>query len=283
MADGCRKCGADVPLSFRECPVCSTEAGFPNVRIAEQPAETNALEARYSEAMTSARARGISTELHAFEEAVGNSRAIMNRSLGALSDWLNGASELFISFHKQVEHLGRTPADTEWDQQRQAAEAAINPYCYQELIFAALTLDGRGMTYYGPYSVTLRSITIEERATVFEQNPFLFNRIHHVIAGQSPPLGYRATWPSRGRLAVAKLQSKIVAGAAGVAFAEILMEPRRNESDCDFVEAHIFGPVNRKGIERIVGPAPSNRPDRTVWKQVVRKAKELGVTVEEIA
>jgi hypothetical protein len=204
----------------------------------------------------------------------------MNRSLGALSNWLNGDSPMFYSFHHQVQYQGRTPTETEWDQQRGAAEAAINPIYYQELNYAALTLDGLGMTYYGPYSVTLKSVTIDERASVFEQNPFYFNERHHVTAGRAPPLGYRATWDGRGRLAVAKLQANIPAGCLADGFADILMEPRRSASDCDFVEVHIFGPINRLGIERIVGPEPSNRIERQVWKQAVRKAREYGAVVE---
>ena len=280
MSDRCWKCGAEVPLSKRECSVCNADAGFPNVRVACREHEAAALTARYNDALTSARARNVLAELNAFEAVVSASKAVMNRSLGALSNWLNGASPLFLSFHKQVEHLGRAPDETDWDQQREAAEAAINPYYYRELSFAALTLDGRGMTYYGPYSVTLRSKTIEDRASVFEKNPFYFNKIHHVIAGQAPPHGYRSPWEGRGRLAVAKLQTDIMPGCPAAQFADVLMEPKRGDSDCDFVEVHIFGPVNRLGIERIVGPEPTSRADRLTWKQAARKAREYGAVVE---
>jgi hypothetical protein len=280
MSDTCRKCKADVPLTNRECAVCNTDAGFPNVRVAGRESEAAALTARYDDAKVSAKARNIVSELKAFEDAVASSKAVMNRSLGALSDWLNGSSALFLSFHNQVKHQGRVPNDTDFDQQREAAEAAINPYCYQELSFAALTLDGRGTTYYGPYSVTLKSVTIEDRASVFEKNPFYFNKIHHVVAGQPPPRGYRSPWDGRERLAVAKLQAQIASGCAAAEFPNILMEGRRDESDCDFVEVHIFGPVNRLGIEHIVGPEPTIRADRLVWKQVARKAKEYGAVVE---
>lgn len=280
MSDRCGKCTAEVPLNRRECAICNTDAGFPNVRVARREREAEALTARYNNAMVSARARSVLPELLAFEAAVGASKAVMNRSLGALSNWLNGPTELFLTFHNQVKHLGRVPNETEWDQQREAAEAAVNPYCYQELSFAALTLDGQGMLYYGPYSVTLKSITIEDRASVFEQNPFYFNRVHHVVAGQSPPLGYRSPWAERGRLAVAKLQADIVPGCTSAQFPDILMAPRRSESDCDFVEVHIFGPVNRLGIDRIVGPEPTNRADRLVWKQLARRAKEYGAVIE---
>jgi hypothetical protein len=280
MADICRKCGENVPLTKRVCAVCNTDAGFPNIRVATRESEVQALDSRYKDAVTSAKARGVLAVLNDFEVAVGTSKAVMNRSLGALSDWLNGQSELFLTFHNQIIHLGRTPGETDWDQQRESAESTINPFYYRELHYAALTLDERGMTYYGPYSVILKSVTIEDRASVFERNPFFFNRIHHVVAGQSPPRGYRSSWNRRGRLAAAKLQAEIAPSCTEKQFPEILMEPRRNESDCDFVEVHIFGPVNRLGIERIVGPEPAGRVDRSVWKQVGRKAREFGAVVE---
>ncbi len=238
------------------------------------------MELRYNDARTSAEARGVRAELASFENEVSQSKAVMNRSVGALCDWLNAESPLFLSFHKQVEFLGRTPNETGWDQQREAAESAINPFCFRDLNFAALSLDHLGMTYYGPYSVTLKSLTIEDRASVFEQNPFVFNEVHHVVAGQEPPCGYRATWPERAKLAAAKLHSALLPGSTSASFALILMEPRRTASDCDFMEVHIFGPINRAGIERIIGPEPKSRQDRALWKQASRKARALGAEAE---
>ena len=133
------------------------------------------------------------------------------------------------------------------------------------------------MFYYGPYSVILRSLSIEDRASVFDRNPFSFLKTHHIVGGNAPPLGYRASWKDRARLAVAKLQPEI---SPGRPFGDILLERRRGEADCDFIEVHVFGPIHRLGIERIVGPEPKKRADRTTWKQIVRKAKELGAKVE---
>ena len=188
MSDKCGNCGAAVTLQESNCPVCRTPAGFPNVKVASSTKEATALTARYDSAMVSARARGVTAELLAFEDAVATgSEAVMNRSLGALSTWINGQSDLFLSFWHQVKYLGRHPTETEWDQNRQAAEAAINPYDYEELNFAALTLDGRGMIYYGPYSVIFKSLAIAHRASVFDSNPFDFCKTHHVVAGHLLP------------------------------------------------------------------------------------------------
>jgi hypothetical protein len=45
----CKHCGKPVPAEKRECQSCGTDNGYPNVRIAESPAETSALDARLTE------------------------------------------------------------------------------------------------------------------------------------------------------------------------------------------------------------------------------------------
>jgi hypothetical protein len=248
--------------------------------MAERRSEVSALERRVAQSRASAEALGKEKELEAFAEAVRGSYAIMNRFLGPLSSWITGNSPLFLSYHRQVE-AGRIPNGTEWDEQRAAAEAAINPYCFRELNFAALSLDPTGMTYYGPYAVVLREITIEDRASVFEENAFFFNRRHTVVAGTSPPLGYRAPWATRDRLAVAKLYAKVGASSGEKEFPEILLEGRRDQPDCDFIEVHIYGPINRAGIERVSGPKPKRRQDQALWRQISRVLRDIDVTVEE--
>lgn len=250
--------------------------------MAERASEVTALDHRLDQAMASARALNQEAELTAFMQAASASQAVLNRSLGSLSSWLNDASPLFLSYFRQVQQ-GRQPNGSEWDEQRSAAEATINPYCYQELNYAALTLDGHGMTYYGPYTVVLKEITIEDRASVFEENPFLFNQRHHVVAGTSPPQGYRASWPNRGKVAGAKLHSKLASGMDAAVFGTVLMEDRRSESDCDFVEVHIYGPVNRAGLAAVKGPRPTRAADRVIWANAKRALGKLGVKVEELS
>ncbi|HWE47506.1 MAG TPA: hypothetical protein VG407_15895 [Caulobacteraceae bacterium] len=250
--------------------------------MAERASEVAALAARIQQAEVSAAGLGLTEILGQFVAATGRSQAVMNRSLGALSGWLSSSNPLFLSFFRQREQ-GRPPDGSEWDEQRLAAEAAINPYCYTELNYAALTLDGSGMPYYGPYSVVLKEITIEDRASIFEENPFIFNKNHHVIAGSTPPLGYRTSWARRGELCGAKLHGKLTAQMKAPDFAPILMERKGSESDCDFVEVHIYGPVNRVGIASVRGVAPKRAGDRIIWKQAVGALKKLGATVEEVS
>lgn len=277
--DACVKCGEAVPLWAKDCPVCQTPASFPNVRVASRKVETDELERRVEMARASARARGSTGELNLFEDAVGQSRAVMNRRLDALQDWLTGQSELWFSFHRQVD-AGRMPLENGWDEGRESAESTINPFVYRELNFAALSLDGAGVTSYGPFAITLRDETIEDRATAFEENPFFFNKRHKLYGGMIPPKGYRSTWAERARLAVAKLHGKIAAGTAPEAFPVTLMEDRRDEPDCDFIEVHIYGPVNRQSIARVVGQVPAKPADRLIWKSVKKRLLAQGTEVQ---
>lgn len=240
------------------------------------------MEARFKTAQVSAVVRGITLEFEAFIESVNqNSLAVMNRSLGSLNSWAEGSNPLFNSFHCQVETMGRTPNGSNYDQQREAAEAAINPFYYREISYAALTLNETGLTNYGSYSVLLNEMSIDERSSVFEENPFEFNQKHHVVAGQSPPLGYRAPWEERGRLAGAKLEHKLERGMLPSAFSGVLMEERGADPDCDYVEVHIFGPVSRVSIQKVIGPKPAKRIDATLWKRTIKALEKLGAVVEE--
>jgi len=279
--DICSKCDELLSPSARACDVCGTDAGFPNVRYANRQIEVNALQARVAQERIAAEARGAGTELAAFELALTNSVAIMNRRIGQLSQWLNGQGHLWVNYYQQSEVLGRHPDGSNWDEQREAAEAAVSPHFHRELTPAALSLDGVGMSYYGDYSVTLKTLTIEDRASVFEENPFIFNDRHHVIAGKPPPVGYRASWSMRADLSVAKLGNKIESGMDEPAFAALVMGPDRTKADCDFIEVHVYGAISRQGIDRVAGPVPEDRAEKLLWGKIKRSLSQLGVVVEE--
>jgi hypothetical protein len=242
--------------------------------------ERSALEERVASAEAKAAANNAQAELSAFREITARSEAVMNRRLGTLSGWINGDNPNFVNFYQQVEILGRAPNGSGWDDQRGAAEATINPIFYRDLNVAALTLDGEGTTYYGEYSVLLRSVTIEGRSSVFEENPFIFNGRHHVVSGRQPPAGYRAPWNARESLCVAKLGARLTSGMTDADFARLVLGPDRTSDTCDFVEVHIYGPINRMAIARVSGPEPTEQPDRLLWRQVTRRLKELGADVE---
>lgn len=271
----CGKCGWPVGLRERECIVCKIDVGFPNVRFASRECEKSALAERFERA----RADLLSPEL--FEECCSklmSSSAVMNRKLGPLFDWVNGQQQLFSTFHRQVQAGHRAPARDGYDQQRQAAESTISPYFFEDLNIAALSLDGHGMEYYGPYTVELRDSTFAHRASVFTENPFRFAERYQVTSGSQPPFGHRAPWNQRHLVAMAKVAPQL---GEGVQLADVLMSRDRNSDQCDFVEVHIFGSLHASSIARVTGPAPADPEDAILWRRIKRLLGELGADVVE--
>ncbi|WP_456756664.1 hypothetical protein [Bradyrhizobium sp. USDA 4011] len=216
-----------------------------------------------------------------FEQAVGRSHAVMNRRLDDLHTWSVSASQFFASFHPQLRDGAIAARDNGWDEQRTSAENTVSPIYFDKLQIAALSLDDLGMSYYGKYCVRLREKFISKRASVFEENPFIFCKKHSIVSGASAPLGYRATWADRGRLARAKLGNAVNSTTATPEFPDILMSADRGSDKCDFIEVHIYEKVGRDAIEVVSGPVPKEVEERLLWRQVKRKLEPIGVKIQE--
>jgi len=148
-------------------------------------------------------------------------------------------------------------------------------------VFAALSLDNRGLANFGRYTIVLKEDMIAHRATVFEENSFIFcQQKHHIVVGDSIPPGYRALWLERERLAIAKLHSRLDATTRPNMYSQILMKQGHDAAQDDFIEVHIFGPIHRRAIERVVGPKPTGREERALWQSLNRKLDEVGVPLE---
>lgn len=240
------------------------------------------LQERLQTAEVSTAARGCLAVLNDFGAAVLTSRAVLARSLGDVDSWVKSENRLYVSFHKQVRAGERLPQDNSWDRGRIAAESTILPNFYDEVNFAALSLDGRGVLAYGLYSVVLRESIVAHRSSVFEENPFMFCQRHRLIAGDSAPPGYRAVWPERDRLAKAKLSSRVTQTTMPSEYPELLLRQGTGTGDADFIEAHIYGPIHRNAIERVVGPRPKKGPDLVIWRSLSRVLTDIGATLEAV-
>lgn len=274
----CEKCNADVPVNALRCTVCGLPAAPPNVRMASRDAERDALNKRLAAVEAKCNTSDERRYIIDFADALEGSKAVMNRSLASLHDWICGLSPLYQTFHRQVEFLGRTPALNDWDTQREATEAAINPYIYRDLSFAALTVNQRGVDYYGPYSVLLKTLTIEDRATVFEENPF-----HFVVKHRKPesisllPPGYRAPWSERKNLAICKHHEQILSKGDQVDIANVIISGDRTSDECDYIEVHIYGPIDRRCIESVLGPNPDREEDKIILEYLLLVAGRLNL------
>jgi hypothetical protein len=260
--------------------VCGADNGCPNVRAARNPREQAALQDRLKNAEVSATARTCLTVLNSFGTAVLTSHAVVARSLSIVHNIVKSDNELYPSFHKQVASGARLPEVNEWDQGRTAAESTILPNYHDQVSFAALSLDGKGLAAYGAYTMVLRDEMVALRASVFEENPFAFNRRHLIIAGQPIIPGYRAIWSERHILAKATLHHVLTLKTTPDKFAGILMTQGSGSGDPDFIEVHIFGAIHRRAIERVLGPRPKSGVDNILLKSVERALHQVDATLE---
>jgi len=266
---------------MRHCPSCGDDCGYPNVRLASQKAEVDALEARLHTAEVSTRLRDCVNQLVAFGEGVNSSKAVIARPLNMLSDWVESETSIYTSYQRQVASGSRVPEDNKWDKVRTQYESALYPNFYVDIVFGSLTLAEEGMTGYGGFSVFLKEKMIAHRTSLFEENPHDFVQRHKILLNQVLPAGYRAIWDTRGKLAKAKLYSRISSETKEEEWATILQTDNGESGNSDFIEVHIYGSLNRNAIESVAGKAPRTREDRLLWRRIKRKLTEAGAEVRE--
>lgn len=283
-ADACSHCGYDVPASWERCPHCGLPGLFPNVRAAKEPLEVQALERRYKDAMEATEARGVSAVAVRFQEALAQSKAVMNRPSAVALQVMKSENEIYGTYYDLLRAHLRIPQGDEWDVLRVALEEALFPGYKEHIRFAALSVDGRGLRNYGDCSMVLRESMIAHRATVFQENCVLFmKRRGDLASGLQVPYGYRATWPERVKVCMAKKAHELVSDMQDRSFASLLLRPGPTSADDDFVEVHVYGPMTRRTFERVVlwHSPTATRADQTRLLAVKDTLTEAGIPVEE--
>lgn len=279
MAIECTVCGAPVPAEKRDCQACGEDNGAPNVRLAQSEDERMALARRLKDAEISTEARGCRDVLERFAVAVLSSHAVMARSLGVVQDLVDGG-RTYTSYHRQLASGARIAEDNVWDRTRTQVDAALFPNFHWDIVFASLSVEGRGMSGYGGYVIVLKTPLIARRASVFEANPYhLADKLAWLLTEPVPP-GYRAPWSERHLLAQAKLHRELSAETKDVEFASILAIDRGGTGNSDLIEVHIYGPLSKYSIEKVIGPAPLAEGDRIIVNQLKRTLAEVGATLE---
>lgn len=279
----CDSCDTEIPYAAERCIGCGGDVGFPNVRAANRVGEVEALRERVRYAQVAAMERGCADELEAFGTAAADAQAVMVRNLMVLDGFVSNQQASMVSYYKMVRAGARLPEDNDFDTNRARIDGTINPHgVHEEIQFAALSLDGRGVRWYGDYQVTLRDKMIAARSSVFEENPFRFCDKHPISPRGSVPDGYRASWPRRGELAMAKLHPRLQAGISSDKFPGILVEQGSKSDDSDFIEVHIYGAIHARAVERVIGSVPKRNADRVIWKRIKRTLVALDAKVDEV-
>jgi hypothetical protein len=196
--------------------------------------------------------RGAGDVLRQFESQLHRSVAVIARSIGEVQRLVTSDNEIYATYYGLIRGEVQIPKGNEWDILRRWADTLLFLGYENHIRFAALSLDGRGLSKWGECFMVLRAEMIAHRASLLEENSVLWMK-RHVPNYQvvNLPGGYRATWEDRSKLAVAKLARRLRSETADPTFAAILIEGQERQ-DADFVEVHIWGPITRRTCERVL-------------------------------
>lgn len=276
----CHFCDGALDDARTDCPSCGKHVGYPNVRLAEAPEEREALETRYLSELASAIPRGAGEAVEKFDNAVRGSFAVIAMSVDMLKMLATDSKALFANYHSVVRAQVRRSAKMPFDQHRCAVDGKMWGSAGDQIRYAALSLDGSGLSSYGSCFVKLKDSHIAHRASVLERNTFDFLEV--VAPGQDLPLGYRSNWNDRHKVAVAKCAGRIAPNIVEARFPEVLLQSGADRDDDDFVEVHIFGTFDMRAISSVrVGKIPRNRADVIALEIVKEIAVRAGIGWED--
>lgn len=269
----CPECNNNIRPPAERCPHCGRPGIFWNVRAAQDATERAKLERRYQSAKDDAVVRGSIDTLQDFEAAVSKSRAVIARSDSEVLRLVTSDNQIYATYYSLREAGLRLPEGNKWDMLREVADSALFPGYKKEIRFAALSLDGIGLSNYGECSIVLRDEMIAHRASVFEENSILFMKNHEIKVAEADklPEGYRAPWEERARLCVAKLSRRIDAGTTSDQYSGILLRSGASGAEDEFIEVHIWGPMTALTMEQIIVTAPKTRQRATIIKAIKAK------------
>jgi hypothetical protein len=255
---------------------------FPNVRAANDPIERRALVDRYNKARQKAVLRGCDNVLTDFEAAVTKSQAVIARSLQEADRLALGDHEIYATFYQWRESGIRLPVGGKWDVLRGVADIALFTGYEEQIRFAALSLDGLGLSKYGDCFLVLSDKMIAHRASVFEENSVIFMDRHGIRMAEAHnlPKGYRATWEERGKLAATKHVDEIGPSTESSCYSRLLLREGESAEKDRFIEVHIWGPMTARSFDRVIAKKPETRAKRVFLTAMRERFGKLGVNLE---
>lgn len=251
-AESCPECQATLVGFPRTCAACGQDLGFPNVRLALRKDEIDALERRFEGARLLAGKKGVQREFEALAlYAQSESQVVIAMSATTAIGVLDSDKSNYTNYDALVSSGARSTADYPEDAKRLMVSGSLFGTHGADIIYGALSLDGRGLPTYGDVYVTLKAVAIERRASFLQSNSYDF---FDKFGNDSRPFGYRADWSRRGKLAAIKLmeEGQILPGQGEEEWAQLVLKSDgKNRNRDEFIEGHIYGPFNSYSIESL--------------------------------
>lgn len=208
---------------------------------------------RVAKAESLAAANGTSAALAKLRVAAGKSSAVRVRSLDEVLRLVSSDNQLMGNFYDLKGAGLLRPDATHMEAARQSAEPLVFLNYHEKIQCAALTLDDSALFSYGNCAMFFEAAKIAKRATAFEENCVVFcQRLNLGPRNTKLPPGYRATWPRRADLVVAKLADRLKPDSKESDFPSLLLSAGSDPASDDFVEVHIYDRLHRSAIEYVV-------------------------------
>ena len=235
------------------CPETENDL-CPNVCEVNCHEEVKALKKRYEQAKQQAHQNG--GPIEEFEQAIDNTCAVINTDLETVYNLLYKKS-----FYKNYYDLCKEGIKN-FSLDREMVDNVLFREFKECIRFAALSLDGLGLSNYGEYSLCLKNQKMSTRASLLEENSYDFydKYVEHKTRSKKSPIkpGYRAIWPNRYQLAIAKLADQINETTDNKQFAQLLLKDTDQRKTDEFIEVHIYGTITTQEIESVKAPPLDN-------------------------
>ncbi|MBL4693626.1 MAG: hypothetical protein JKY92_09900, partial [Magnetovibrio sp.] len=151
-------CDIDVELTERRCPACDTDQGYQNVRRARS--EHSHLQDFYDDAVK--QTQGVEVQVQKFEHDLKASHVVVNMDARLLESMLQDKNVMYMTYYDRPFDTDHGPDNDIDECERVYIDKLVFGLDGRNIRFGALSLDGRGLTSYGAFSVTLNENMIEE-------------------------------------------------------------------------------------------------------------------------
>jgi hypothetical protein len=279
----CDICSQENDISLTVCPNCGSTIPEPiNVKRALLPIEIQALQNRYSLAKQELRSKNLSNEVRLLEEnIISNGRAIINTSFDFLWKLFFESTVSYQSYRRLVLENLRQSAEFQNDLNRSVADSFLFGSAI-DIIYAALSINERGVTSYGDVSIILKIDSIEKRTSALETNSFYFfsNLVNKGVLkfGKPFPPGFMSTWRDKHKLAVAKLKDSILSGDDFQRIAHLILNSYGDRANDEFIELYIYGKIIEASIEKVVIPSTLKfASDRKIELRINELSKKINL------
>ncbi|CAA9336494.1 MAG: hypothetical protein AVDCRST_MAG68-3391 [uncultured Gemmatimonadetes bacterium] len=166
---------------------------------------------------------------------------------------------------------------------RVQAEEATLPRCSRDITFAALSIEDRGIRHYGNFVIVWNLDQVAHRTSLFVANCVTWRLDRGMTMTEPTPLGFRAVWEHRGRLAAAKHGEEITQRTTPAEFSQILMADSASPDDGKdiFIEGHIWGQLSRGSVAKLIRlRREESIGDNVNAAKIARALKSVGLDVE---